>query len=62
MGKPGRGQQSLGFVANAGRGKFGETGADTELGRQTEAEAWLVPLVCAIQSRCQGQDGNSDRL
>ena len=36
--------------------------ADTRLGRETEAEACLVPLVCAILSRCQGQDGNSDRL
>ena len=30
--------------------------------RETEAEACLVPLICAILSRCQGQDGNSDRL
>ena len=30
--------------------------------KETEAEACLVPLVCAILSRCQGQDGNSDRL
>ena len=36
--------------------------ADTGLGRGTEAEACLVPLVCVILSRCQGQDGNSDRL
>ena len=36
--------------------------ADTLLGRGTEAEAWLVPLVCAIMSIGQGQDGNSDRL
>ena len=30
--------------------------------RETEAEACLVPLVYAILSRCQRQDGNSDRL
>ena len=56
------GSRVWGLLSMLEEESLGRWCADIELGRGIEAEAFLVPLVCAILSRCQGQDGNSDRL